>query len=207
VTTRICHSKSVVLLHPVSFPKEKPHFVRDIKGRVMIPAYARPAHRRLRQKLAEIETWNDNSNLNPITEGNPSLGIVTSGVSFAHAREAAPDAHILKLGMTYPLPMKTIRTFVESVNRCVIVEEGDPYLATAIRAAGIPVEDKPGMYRFGEFTVERVRRILARDETPEPVTKPGKPSTTVPRLPASDGFSRSARIGVVSFRAISAAIR
>lgn len=189
VTTRICHSKSVVLLHPVSFPDEKPHFVRDIKGRVMIPAYARPAHRRLRQKLVEIETWNESSCLHSITEGNPSLGIVTSGVSFAHAREAAPEACILKLGMTYPLPMKAIRAFVESVDRCVVVEEGDPYLATAIRAAGIPVEDKPGMYRFGEFTVERVRRILARDETPEPVPKPGKPPQLCPGCPHRTVFT------------------
>jgi indolepyruvate ferredoxin oxidoreductase, alpha subunit len=28
-------------------------------GRVMIPAYARPAHRRLRAKLAEIAAWNE----------------------------------------------------------------------------------------------------------------------------------------------------
>ena len=30
------------------------NFVRDIKGKVMIPAYARPAHKLLRQKLAEM---------------------------------------------------------------------------------------------------------------------------------------------------------
>ena len=36
-----------------------PHFERDIRGRVMIPAHARPAHHRLRQKLAEIAAWNE----------------------------------------------------------------------------------------------------------------------------------------------------
>jgi len=34
-------------------------FVRDVRGRVMIPAYARMAHRRLRQKLAEMALWNE----------------------------------------------------------------------------------------------------------------------------------------------------
>ena len=38
-----------------------PNFERDIRSRVMIPAYARPAHRRLRQKLAEIEAWNESN--------------------------------------------------------------------------------------------------------------------------------------------------
>ena len=42
-------------------------------------------------------------------------------------------------------------------------------------AAGIPAEGKPEMYRFGELSVARVRRILAGDETPEPVPPKGKP--------------------------------
>ncbi|MBN2329543.1 MAG: thiamine pyrophosphate-binding protein, partial [Candidatus Omnitrophica bacterium] len=54
MTTRVCHSKTVVHLHEASSPPRSPQFVRDIKGRVMIPAYARPAHRRLRAKLNEI---------------------------------------------------------------------------------------------------------------------------------------------------------
>ena len=32
-----------------------------------------------------------------------SLGIITSGISFMHVREAAPDASLLKLGFTHPL--------------------------------------------------------------------------------------------------------
>ena len=45
--------------------------------------------------------------------------------------------------MTYPLPLEQIREFAASVERCVVIEEGDPYLADAIRAAGIAVEGKP----------------------------------------------------------------
>ena len=55
-----------------------------------------------------------------------------------------------------------------------MVEEGDPVFADALRAAGIPVESKSDAYRFGELSVGRVRRILARDESPEPApTQPG----------------------------------
>ena len=87
-------------------------FVRDIKARVMIPANARPAHRRLREKLARILEWNEAEGPNRETDGDRSLGIITSGISFMHAREAAPEAAVLKLGMTYPLPIETIRHFV-----------------------------------------------------------------------------------------------
>jgi indolepyruvate ferredoxin oxidoreductase alpha subunit len=174
-TTRVCHSYSVV--RPGS-RREAPgaaNFVRDLKGRVMVPGNARPAHRRLRQKLAEMAEWNEDCALNRIVPGSKSLGIIASGISFMHAREAAPEASVLKLGFTHPLPMRKIADFVAGVQSCVVIEEGDPYLAEAIRAAGIAVQAKAEMYRFGELDVARVRRILRGDTSPEAAPPPGKP--------------------------------
>lgn len=175
VTTRVCHSYTVVTPRPSNGQPKAPNFQRDIKTRVMIPAYARPAHRRLRQKLAEMDGWNETCELNRVVKGSSVLGIITSGVSFMHVREAAPEASVLKIGFTHPLPMKKIEAFVRSVDRCVVVEEGDPYLVDAIRAAGLKVESKADMYRFGELDVTRVKRILNYDLTPEATKPPGKP--------------------------------
>jgi len=174
-TTRVCHSYTVVQSrNPDGAPKAA-NFERDIRSRVMIPANARPAHRRLRQKLAEIQEWNESSPLNQVVPGNPKLGIITAGISFMHVREAAPDASVLKLGLIHPLPIRKITEFVGSVERCVVIEEGDPYLVDAVRAAGLKVESQTGMYRFGELDVVRVRRILNRDNSPELPKPPGKP--------------------------------
>jgi indolepyruvate ferredoxin oxidoreductase alpha subunit len=175
VTTRVCHSKSVVRPGPPVAGLKAPSFQRDVRGRVMIPAYARPAHRRLRQKLVEIAAWNETGPLNQVHEAGRQLGIITSGVAYVHARDAAPDASVLKLGLTYPLPLELIRNFAGFVERCFVLEEGDPYLVEAIRAAGIAVEGKAEMFRYGEFDVARVRRMLAGDTTPEPPRPPGKP--------------------------------
>lgn len=175
VTTRVCHSRSVVRSGAPVEGLKPPSFVRDVRGRVMIPAYARAAHRRLRQKLAEIAAWNEAGPLNTVFEAGRQLGIITSGVAYAHARDAAPEASVLKLGMTHPLPLELIRSFAGFVERCFVLEEGDPYLVEAIRAAGIAVEGKAEMYRHGEFDVARVRRILAGDTSPEPAKPPGKP--------------------------------
>jgi indolepyruvate ferredoxin oxidoreductase, alpha subunit len=174
-TTRVCHSYTVVKPRGPNRAPTPPNFERDIRGHVMIPAYARPAHRRLRQKLVEIEAWNESCPLNQVIRGSQKLGIITSGISFMHAREAAPEASVLKLGFTHPLPLKQIDAFAKSVAHCVVIEEGDPYLVDAIRAAGIPVEGKAEMYRFGELDVPRVRRILNHDLSPEPAKPPGKP--------------------------------
>ena len=175
MTTRVSHSKTRVARHP---PKEKapaPTFVRDIKGRVMIPAYARPAHVRLRAKLAELAQFSETSHFNRIIPGGPALGIISSGIAAIHAHEAAHDASFLRLGMTHPLPLNLIRRFAESVQRCIVIEEGDPFLVDAIRAAGIQVEGKPDVFRFGELSVARIRRILKGDTSPEFKAPPGKP--------------------------------
>jgi indolepyruvate ferredoxin oxidoreductase alpha subunit len=176
-TTRVCHSKTVVCLQPWERNVVGPHFDRDICGRVMIPGNARPAHRRLRQKLAEMARWNEEYGPNELVTGQSRLGIVTSGVSFMHVREAAADASVLKLGLTYPLPLEKIRRFAAGAERCLVVEEGDPYLVEQLCAAGIAVEGKPERYRFGELNVARVRRIVARDASPEPAAAAGKPPT------------------------------
>jgi indolepyruvate ferredoxin oxidoreductase alpha subunit len=190
LTTRVCHSQAVVRPLGNSAPPDAPaEFVRDMKGRVMVPANARPAHRRLREKLARILEWNEAEGPNRETNGDRSLGIITSGISFMHVREAAPEAAVLKLGMTYPLPIETIRRFVTSVSRCVVIEEGDPYLVDAIRAAGMAVEGKTEAYRFGELNVDRVRRILSADNSPEPIPPPGKPPQLCQGCPHRSVFS------------------
>ncbi|MEN6608656.1 MAG: thiamine pyrophosphate-dependent enzyme, partial [Bryobacteraceae bacterium] len=148
---------------------------RNIRGRVMIPSNARPAHQRLRQKLHGIAAWNETSGPRLNVPGDGKLGIITSGVAYEHAREAAPDAAVLKLGMTNPLPIEAIRTFAAGVERCVVVEEGDPYLENAIRAAGIAVTGKPEVFYLGELNVPRARRLLNGDSTPEPAPAPATP--------------------------------
>jgi indolepyruvate ferredoxin oxidoreductase alpha subunit len=185
MTTRVCHSKSIVVALDAADwePARAPHFEHDIAGRVMIPANARPAHRRLRAKLAEIAAWGEDCSLNRVEPGDRSLGIIASGVSYLHAAEAAPGAAIFKIGLVNPLPIERARAFAASVERCVVVEEGDPVIADSLRAAGVLVESKAEMYRFGELDVARVGRILSGDVTPEPAPPRGKPPELCPACP------------------------
>jgi indolepyruvate ferredoxin oxidoreductase alpha subunit len=161
MTTRVCHSKSLVASRATP--------------RVMVPAFARPAHRRLRAKLAEIAAFGETCDLNTVTAGSKELGIITDGVCALHAAEASPGASLFKIGLVHPLPIERLRAFAAGVKRCLVVEEGDPVVADALRAAGIAVESKPEMFRFGELDVGRVRRILANDTSPEPALPKGKP--------------------------------
>ena len=167
MTTRVCHSRSAVVPRSQRLAPPAPSFERNIEQRVMIPQFAQAAHRRLRDKLARIEAWNEGAELNREWDGSSSLGIVSSGLTSVLVREAEPDARLLKIAVTHPLPIDRIREFASGVDRCVVVEEGDPYLLESIRAAGVPVEGKLPRYRFGELNVGRVARLLAGDDSPE----------------------------------------
>jgi indolepyruvate ferredoxin oxidoreductase alpha subunit len=188
VTTRVCHSKTMMERNGKPFPAATISYAKDVKVRSMIPGHARPAHRRLREKLKQIAHWCEESGPIKTIEGDRSLGIITSGISYYHVRDAAPQASVLKLGMTHPLPIEAIRRFAAGVDRCLVVEEGDPYLVEQIRNAGIAVEDKDENFRFGELNVERVRRLIARDTSPEPKPVPGKPPALCPGCPHRSAF-------------------
>jgi indolepyruvate ferredoxin oxidoreductase alpha subunit len=184
MTTRVCHSKTIVRPGTLTISEPRaPHFEHDFPSRVMIPAYARPAHLRMRKRLAEIAAWNEQEGPNQLIAAGSSLGIVTSGVAFQYVREIAPEASVLKLGLTYPLPIERMRAFAASVDQCLVVEEGDPYLVEAARTAGIEVEGKQEMYRFGELNTARVSRILNDDCSPEAKPVPGKPPALCPGCP------------------------
>ncbi|MBK1733846.1 thiamine pyrophosphate-binding protein [Halorhodospira abdelmalekii] len=168
LTTRICHSKTGVKTRSERLPAPAPHYERDIPGRVMIPGYARPAHVRLRERLRAIADSEEPRQLVREEGSSTELGIIANGVAARHAREAAPEARLFKPGLTYPLPIEPMREFAAKVKRCVVVEEGDPVLYTALRAAGVAVEGKSEPFRFGELNVDRVRKLLVDDRSPEP---------------------------------------
>ena len=112
MTTRVDHSKSIVV------PKEElpamvPNFERNIAQHVMVPGFSKPAGRRLRAKMDEMEAWNVAEGPNKVEMRSVDFGIIVSGISYHHVREAAPEASILKLGMTYPLPMQLIKDFAK----------------------------------------------------------------------------------------------
>ncbi len=102
---------------------------------------------------------------------------------YLHAAEAEPEADILKIGLVNPLPIEKARAFAAAHQRTFVIEEGDPVVADSLRAAGIPVEAKSEMYRFGEMDVARVRRILSGDVTPEAAPARGKPPELCPACP------------------------
>lgn len=190
LTTRVSHSKSVVRRRVPPLPAAPPRYTRDPARRVMVPGNARQAHVRLREKLEAIRRWAEapgNGTLlhAPAAGGAPAAarGIVADGVAVLHAREAAPAGEVLQVLMAHPFPAAAVRDFAARHASCVVVEEGDPFLRESCLQAGIGVEPVPAVYRFGELSVTRVRRLLAGETTPGTPPPPGKPPRLCPGCP------------------------
>ncbi|MGD8719573.1 MAG: thiamine pyrophosphate-dependent enzyme [Candidatus Zixiibacteriota bacterium] len=161
MTTRVCHQTGVVNLEdPVTPPPAE--YKKDIMKFILLPAHARLRRHEVEKRLEAAAAFgNESDHWNPIYEGSGDLGVITSGVSFGYVRETAPDASILKLGLTNPLPMDRIKKFAASVKRLIIVEELDPVLEEQIKAEGIEAEGQSLRPYFGELNLPLVEEMLA----------------------------------------------
>jgi indolepyruvate ferredoxin oxidoreductase alpha subunit len=202
-TTRVSHNRGVV---EVGGRVERPvtGFVRDPAKYVMIPGHARARRPVLLERLERLTAYVEASPLTVESGNGTDFGVVTSGIAHHYVREVLPDARILKLGMSYPVPMDRIRTFSESVDRLLVVEELDPILEDAIRAAGIAVEGKAFFSQIGELSPDLVTAGFATAGILPP-WDPGEaaPPTVVrppllcPGCPHSPPFLALKRIGAV----------
>ena len=183
LTTRVCHSKTIVKVGPFCEP-ETPSYTKDAKSHVMVPAFARLAHVRLRKRLSDLEKWNcENGPCTFLGPENAKSGVIATGISAMHAAEALPEARIMQPGMTYPLPLAKIKEFVNSHEDNLVVEEGDPIVVETLLANGMKVRGKKEAFRFGELNVARVKKLAADDVTPDPAPAPGKPPQLCPGCP------------------------
>ncbi len=197
-TTRIAHSSTAVCFDSSSAePKPDGDFERNIPARVMVPAHARPAHVRLRARLAEIEKNADKLFNFEFDSNDKSLGIIADGVAYMHAREVAPNAGFFKVGMANPLPVERIVEFSKKYKRCICIEEGDPYLNTLLLAAGANVEKRDEKWRFGEFNSDRAKAQIDGNLSYEPKVFKSKPPQLCKGCPHIFSFTAIKELGCI----------
>ncbi len=202
MTTRICHSKGMVKIGP---RKEIPvkGYVGDIRKRVPIPAHARLMHNRVEKRLKELSAWGAESSLNRIEEGDNSLGIITSGISYQYVKEVSPEASVLKIGMSNPLPWNLIEKFINMVDRVIFVEENEPYLEDSIKAKFLIEADGQNIIPIeGELNPEIVRKAVHPGTTREikfdDIDLPSRPPALCPGCPHRGAFYCLSKLGASS---------
>ena len=166
--TRVSHSDS-----PVELGERKESAIRkgleqkDSPKYVMVPANAKPKRVAIEDRTAKLAEYADTDfPYNTMEINDPSIGFISSGVSYLYTKEVFPDYSFLKLGMVWPLPKKMIAEFFIKVKKVIVVEELDPFFETEIRAMGYKIwHGKDLIPAIGELSTGTVEQSLSKAVT------------------------------------------
>lgn len=155
LTTRVAHSQSLVTLGERADLSLKPYEKNPAKF-VMIPAHARPRHGLAEERLEKLRAYGEKSALNRVEMGDPSIGVIASGIVYQYVKEALPTASVLKLGLTNPLPAQLLLDFAARVDKLYVIEELDPIIEEHCRVLGLSVIGKALFPLEGEIFPEMI---------------------------------------------------
>lgn len=182
LSTRVSHSQSVV--EPgerVEVPLRE--YKKDPAKYVMMPANAKKRRLVVESRMSALADYAETTPLNTIIDGSDrSIGVITAGICYQYAREALPNAPILKLGLLNPLPAQLIRDFAATVDRVVVIEELDPIIETHCTVLGVPVQGKSIFGSVGEISQGIIRHKLLGQPLPTTCTYPEAVPTRPPVL-------------------------
>ena len=159
-TTRISHSKSLVSIKKPKRLNKETAIPNNIEKFVMIPSYARERHRIIEKRLKRLQNFSDRFRYNRYENKKGKIGIITSGVAYQYVKEVCRDIPVLKLSMTYPLPVNLIKKFAKGFKKLYVVEELDPFLENEIKALGINVIGKENIPSSGELNPDIIEEAL-----------------------------------------------
>ncbi len=160
ITTRIAHSLSLVELND---PIERlvKTYERNSRKYVMLPGNGRLRRLVVEERMQDLADYSETVAVNNTELQDPSIGIITSGISYQYVKEALPTASVLKLGLTNPLPSGLIKEFAAKVDKLYVVEELEPYMEKEVRLLGINVIGKELFPPHGELSVRMVSEKIS----------------------------------------------
>ncbi len=161
--TRIAHSQSIVGKgERQEVPRKE--YVKDPE-RVMMTTNSMKAHYRVEERTKAMTVLAETTDLNRMEMGeDTSVGIITSSTSYQYVREVFGEkACVLKLGLSWPMPVEKIRTFASQVDKVLVIEELEPIIENHCRQIGVEVTGKELIPMVDELTQGRIAQCLGRE--------------------------------------------
>ncbi|WP_461205395.1 indolepyruvate ferredoxin oxidoreductase subunit alpha [Clostridium sp. DL1XJH146] len=160
MTTRVCHSKSVVDCYDreeVGIKK----YSKNISKYVSVPANSKVMRVKVEERMNKLVEFSNKTELNFFEWNDTKIGVIASGMCYYYAKEVfGEEASYLKLGFTNPLSMEKIKEFAAKVDKLYVIEENDPIVEEQIKAAGIKVYGKDVFPYMGEMTADVIRKSV-----------------------------------------------
>jgi len=169
-TTRLAHHKGLVETGARKDVQQK-EFVPDPK-RFSVPIYRKLRRPIVEDRLRAIQEFAETSPLNFIEKNKGEIGFITSGISYQYVKEIMPEADILRLGITFPLPPNLIRDFCSRYETVYVVEEGEPFIEEYARSLGMSnLVGKDLFGVIGEYSPGRLKQALSGKPIPQPFSE------------------------------------
>ena len=167
--TRIAHSQSIV-----ETGEKQPAILKDYEKNpakyIMAPANAVKRHPFVEDRTRALQELAENCEYNTVEMNSDEIGIITSGCSYQYVKEVMGDsASVLKIGMSYPLPVNLIKDFASKVKTLYVIEELDPFIENHVKALGIDCIGKEKFSILGEFSQATIAKAFGK-ELPESVS-------------------------------------
>ena len=185
VTTRMAHSRAVVMVKDEARPENEKNYNAAAANWVLLPANARRRNDIVTKQQAQLEEDAAGSPFNRLISprspigpmGKYPLGVIASGIAYNYVLEALaqrsplPDGRgsgvgLLKISQ-YPLPKRLVRQLLDSCEKVLVVEEGQPFIEEQVRGVfesqnilGRLTGELP---RTGELTPDVVKNALGID--------------------------------------------
>ena len=160
-TTRVNHLRGVVTFGEL--PDKQAalvEFKRDWKHFVPIPLVARLRHKALVENIKALTPMIETCPF--ITEsGSGNIGVIASGISRAYLHDVLlennwqENVRVLNLGTTWPLPVEKLKKFMLSVEKLLVLEEGEPLLEKDLKALAYENKMSLDIYGKGAFLSEQ----------------------------------------------------
>ncbi len=166
-TTRLAHHKGLV---EVSERREAPHreFVPDAK-RFSVPIYRRLRRPEVEKRLAALQDYAETCSFNRVEHADSPIGVIASGVAYQYVKDVLPQAGVLRLGMTFPLPARLLQEFCSRYETVYVVEEGEPFIEEYARSLGIAnLEGKALFGVMDEYSPDRLAQALGQAQPARP---------------------------------------
>ena len=174
-TTRVAHSHGLVELGERAEVGVKP-YEKSAQKYVMMPANAIKRHEVVEARDKALAKAVNEMEINRAEYTNEKeIGVVCSGVVYEYVKEALPNANVFKVGTVYPLPVEAVRAFSKRVSRLIVIEELEPYMEDAFKAAGIACEGKEIFSLQGELSVLKILEKFQSVEVPACESVPSRP--------------------------------
>ncbi len=199
LVTRLCHGRGAVTPSPPT--PARPLDAGYVPANwTLLPVNARRQWRKLLDAQPALAAYGADNPWSALAEGARRLGVVTCGVARQYLAENAadldePPSH-LHVGV-YPAPVALLRRLAGTVERILVLEDGQPFLERRLRGvlpAGVAIDgrDTGALPPDGELTPDLVRVALglpARPARQPAAALPPRPPQLCRGCPHIDSFA------------------